>query len=171
MKKTILTFTLLVLIMALAACNSANAAPETSSQPAAENSSNPNASAGEPPQFDMPSETILMLGTVKLDETEYAVDAEQASQLLPLWKALLSLTESEIAAQAEINGVISQIEDTMTPKQLEAIEAMDLSMEDMSSVMEALGIERNFGGFGEMNEEMQATMEAARESGDFPAGG
>jgi len=44
-------------------------------------------------------------------------------------------------------------------------------MQDMSSVMETLGIEGNFGGFGEMSEEMQATMEAVRESGDFPGGG
>jgi hypothetical protein len=122
----------------------------------------------------MPTEMVLILGTVKLDETDFAVDAEQAAALRPLWKALRSIGESETAAQAEVDALISQIEDTMTPEQINAIEAMELSMQDMGSVAELLGIEMGgfgAGGFGEMTPEMQATRQAMRESGEFPGPG
>jgi hypothetical protein len=164
MKKTILTLTLFLFVLVLTACNS------STSEATAEDDAGNAAPEGER-EFTMPTEMQLMLGTVKLDETEYAVDAEQASELLPLWKALRSLSESETAAQTELEALINQIAETMTPEQAEAIESMELSMQDMNTVMEALGIESNFGGFGEMDEEMKATMEAARESGEAPAGG
>ena len=180
MKKTILIFTLILLTLVMAACGG------TSSEPAAQNTASNevtasnNADAGSTtttasgePQFDLPAETTLMLGTVKLDETSYAVDADQASQLLPLWKALRSLGESETAAQAELDAVVAQIEDSMTPEQISEIEAMALTMQDMAGVAEILGVEMGcFGGrMGELTPEMQATMEAARESGQLPAGG
>lgn len=167
MKKTILTLILLVLIFTLAACGG------STSEATAEGGSGNTPSEGER-EFNIPTEMQLMLGTVKLDETEYAVDAAQASQLLPLWKALGSLSESETAAQAELEALIDQIADTMTPEQTEAIEAMELTMEDMSGVAEILDVEMGgfgAGGFGEIDEEMKATMEAARESGETAAGG
>lgn len=180
MKKTILPLILLPLIFALAACNGTSAEPVAASAAenqnmvaaANENNSGNNADAAER-QFSLSSEMMLMLGTVKLDETDYAVDAEQASQLLPLWKALRSFSESETAAQAEVDAVIAQIEDTMMPEQIRAIEAMQLTMQDAAAVAEALGLEvGGFGGrMGDITPEMQATMEAARQSGQRPGGG
>jgi hypothetical protein len=160
MKKNIFYLILIGLIFTLAACSSADAASPTG------NAVDP---ANGERQFEMSTEMTLMLGTVKLDETDFAVDVEQAAELLPLWKALRSLSESDTAANVEIEALISQIGETMTPEQMEAIESMGLSMQDMNGVMETLGIE--MGGFGDMSEEMQATMEAAQESGDFPGGG
>ncbi len=154
--KKLLILTLLTFVLILAACGgsaSEESAPQT-------DDSNR--------EFSMPTEMALMVGTVKLDETDYAINAEQAAELLPLWKALRSLSESETAASAEIEIVISQIEDSMTSEQMDAITAMELTMEDMATVQEALGVE---GGFGNMSPEMRATMQAARESGEFPAGG
>ena len=164
MKKTILTLTLIVFVLVLTACN--NSVSEATT--AWINGDVPSEGDRE---FSLPTEMQLMLGTVKLDETEYAVDAEQASQLLPLWKALDSLSESDTVAQVEYDALVSQIEDTMTSEQNEAIASMNLTMQDMAGVMETLGVESNFGRFGDIDPEMQATMEAARESGDFPGGG
>ena len=168
MKKIILPLILLVQIFTLVACNST--AVESTAQNG--NGATVDVTNGEVP-FNMSAEMKLMLGTVKLDETDYAVDAGQSSELLPLWKALRSLSESDTVAQAEIEALITQLEDTMTPNQISAIDDMNLTMQDMTGVMETLGIEASgFGGrFGEMTPEMQATMEAARESGDFPGGG
>ena len=165
MKKTILSLTLLGIILVLAACDGA------ASEATAEITNGD--AANRELQFTMPTEMVLMLGTVKLDETDLAVDSEQASALLPLWKALRSLSDSDTVAQTELDAVVSQIEDTMTPEQIDAIEAMDLSMQDVAGVMEALGIEgESFGGgFGEITPEMQETMEAMRESGEFPGPG
>jgi hypothetical protein len=177
MKKLILTLTLVVLVLALAACGGAASEPEAASQPingdsaaSNENSTTTNENGNNQDfEFNMPTETLLMLGTVMLEETDYAVNADQASQLLPLWKALRSLGESETAAQVEVDAIVSQIEDSMTLEQIDAIEAMELTMQEVGSVAEILGVEMgNFGGrFGEMTPEMQATMEAMRENGEF----
>ena len=161
MKKIFLPFILFVLFFTLTACNG------SSSEATTENISG-DGTPNEGPQFTMPAEMKIIIGTVKLEETEFAVDAEQASELLPLWKALRSLSEDDTTAQAEIEALIAQITETMTPEQTSAIDDMNLTMQEMGSVMETLGIERNFGGPGQISEEMRATMEAARESGDFP---
>jgi hypothetical protein len=123
-------------------------------------------------QRTMPLDLQLMLGTVKLDETEFAIDSAQASELLPLWKALRSLASSDTTAQAEVDAIINQIHDTMTEDQLNTIEAMGLSMQDMAGVAQTLGLEFGSGGrFGEITPEMQSTMEAMRQNGQFPGGG
>ncbi|MFC1996765.1 hypothetical protein ACFLXI_04045 [Chloroflexota bacterium] len=185
MKNTILTLILIVLVLLLAACGGTDSEPE-SANPAANSDSEVSSGIdsatdqNDNGEFNIPAGTMLMLGTVMLEESDFAVDADQAAALLPLWKALRSFGESETTAQAEIDAVIAQIGDTMTPEQISAIEAMGLTMGDMGSVAEVLGVE--MGGFGsrsgERTPEMQATMEAMRESGefqrpggDFPGGG
>ena len=170
MKKIILPLTLLVLMFALVAC-SGSSATSTAENTAGTTNGTPNGDR----QFNLPTDMKLLLGTVKLDETDYAVDAEQASQLLPLWKALRSLSESDTTAQVELDALITQLEETMTPEQINAIDNMNLTMQDMAGVMETLGIDTsNFGsrfGTGTITPEMQATMEAARANGNFPRGG
>jgi hypothetical protein len=162
MKKPIVLSVSLLLAMFLAACSSST--PRSASP-----KENANSTA---PDFEMPIETQLMVATVKLDETAYPIDSEQAAELLPLWKALRSLTSSETAAQAEVEAVIHAIQDGMTADQTAAMEAMDLTMQDFAGVAEILGIETGIGGgFGEISPEMQTTMEAARESGEGPREG
>jgi hypothetical protein len=85
-------------------------------------------------------ETQLILGTMKLDGTDLEVTADQASELLTLWKAFKSLSTSDTAAEEELDAVINQIQKTMTAEQLDAIQAMDLEQGDMASLMEELGI-------------------------------
>ena len=143
MKKTILLLTSLLLVLVLSACGG-NAAAEADS--AIVSGDSPPAETNNDIPFELPIEMTLMLGTVKLDDTAYAVDAQQAAELLPLWKALRSLSESETAAQAEIEAVISQITDSMTTEQMQAIAEMNLTMQEMVDVAEMLGIE--IGGFG-----------------------
>ena len=175
MKKTILSLTLIVLVLSLVACGGTASDPETVNSVTNADSavSNGNGSAAEAAdsdgEFTLPVGTMLTLGTVMLEETEYAVDAEQASTLLPLWKALRSFGDSETTAQAEVDAVISQIQDTMTPEQINAIQAMQLTIADMGAIAEILGVEMGgFGAaFGEMTPEMRETMQAMRESGDF----
>ena len=156
MKKTLLISIFLILV--LAACVGQPANTDVTEPVADENA--------------LPVETQLMLGTVKLDETEYAIDADQAFELLPLWKALRSLGDSETAAQAEVDAVVAQIQDTMTAEQMDAIADMKLSQENFAEVAEILGIETGFSGrFGDMTPEMKAAAQAARESGQAPSGG
>jgi len=116
----------------------------------------------------------LSLGSFKLEQTDYPIGEDQAGELLPLWKALRSLSESETAASEEIEAVLNQIQDTMTTEQLTAIESMELTMQDLGAIAEEMGLDiaGGFGGrFGDLTSEQQATMEAARESGQFPGRG
>ena len=79
-------------------------------------------------------ESQLVAGTLLLEETDLAVTAEQASELHLLWMAFRSLNSSETSAQAEIDAVLAQIEDSMSSEQLEAIAGMQLTSEDMSEL-------------------------------------
>jgi hypothetical protein len=155
-KKTpiLLTLVSLLILLTLAACSGSE--PQADTAPAAESTTR-----------ELSPEMELMLGTVKLAATDYPVDAAQAEELLPLWKALNALTQSQTAAQAEVDALIQQITDTMTPEQLAAIDEMNLTMQDFPEVAEQLGIEIG----ANMSPELQATRQAARESGQMPPGG
>lgn len=165
MKKTYIILLPLLLVLILAACGG----------DASEGNATTRNTDTSPQNFETPETPIemqLMLGTVKLDESEYPIDSEQASELLLLWKALRSLVSSDTAAQAEVDAVISAIQDGMTAEQMAAIEAMGLTMQNFADVADTLGIETGLGGrSGEMTPEMQATMQAARESGEEPPEG
>jgi len=128
----------------------------------------------------MPLEGKLAVGILLLEDTDLAVDAEEAAQLLPLWKAVRSLSSSDTAAQEEIQALYDQIQETMTAEQVGAIEAMEITAETMASLREDLGIETGgFGGQGagleNLTEEQRATQIARFQSSNPgfqpPAGG
>jgi hypothetical protein len=82
--------------------------------------------------------TRLALGTLKLEGTGNAVSAEQAADLLPLWRALASGT---LQGEAENAAVLGQIEGKMDAEQLAAIDGMGLTVEDTRAWMEEQGLE------------------------------
>ncbi len=87
----------------------------------------------------MSDSMLLALGTFKLEDTDQAVTAAQAKKLLPLWKAVKSIGASDTAAQAEIDALYRQIKENMTSEQWKAIEAMNLSMQDVQTIMAEVG--------------------------------
>ncbi len=126
---------MLVLVMVLVACGG------TQTEATTAGSGTPQAAGGR--QFDfgeMPLASRLPMGTLMLEETEYAVTPEQAQGLLPLWQMVRALQESGTASQAESDAVLKQIQEAMTPEQLAAIEGMD--PEDMRTLMQDLGMGR-----------------------------
>ena len=88
----------------------------------------------------LPQQTQLILGTLNLEGTENAVTAEQAAELLPMWYVLKDISASDTAAQEEIDGLVSQIQETMTEAQTQAITDMNLSPRDMMAVMQINGV-------------------------------
>jgi len=160
MKKTI--FLTLILILFLTACGS-------KSQPTSET----NADTGlDPNARDLHLSTKLAIGTLKLEGTENAVAPDQAADLLPLWQVFTNLSSSDSAAPEEITAITEQIQETMTPAQLQAIEDMNLTGQDIFATMQELGIAdapqvnasgtpQAGGGFGG----------GQRPEGDFPGGG
>jgi len=90
----------------------------------------------------------LALGTLQLEETELAVDEALAAELLPLWRAAQSLANSDTAADAEVKAVINQIQDTMTPEQVAAIAAMELTEQSLTTMIENQELSFGAGGRG-----------------------
>jgi hypothetical protein len=82
----------------------------------------------------------VAIGTLRLDETENAITAEQAQELLPFWQTMQVLSESDTAAQQEIDALAEQIQETMTAEQRQAITDMNLTREDMMSVLQEQGL-------------------------------
>ena len=128
MKKTI--FLTLILILLLTACGS-----NTGS--ATEASTN---TGFDPGSQELELSTQLALGTLKLEGTDLAVTSDQAAELLPLWQVFDSLSSSDTAAPEEVTAVVEQIQETMTPEQIQAIEKMALTNQDIFASMQELGL-------------------------------
>jgi hypothetical protein len=117
----------------------------------------------------LPQAESFVIGTFKLQGTANAVTASQATALIPLWQAYAQLTSSNTAAQAEIDAVVSQIQSTMTPQQVQAITAMKLTRQDLITTESNLGLSNGFSGTPGAN-----TTPGARTGGGggfFPGGG
>ena len=69
----------------------------------------------------------LALGILRLENTAEAVTAEQAVQMLPLWK---TLQNSAMSVQAERFALTKQLETALTDMQVVAITAMQLTEAD-----------------------------------------
>lgn len=168
MKKTLLILVLVFVMVFFSACSSAPADTSTSAtQPAAAVSGTPALGA----QTALSENLTLLVGTLELDGTSSSVDAEQAAELLPLWKALRTLSQSESTAIEELEAVLAQIRETMTDEQVEAIAAMQLTRADMAALMQEYGLSSGIGAGEGPSPERQATAQALRDSGQMPAGG
>jgi hypothetical protein len=126
MKKTTLISILLILALSGTAC--------TGARPAS------NSNQGDETPRELPLATKLLIGTLKLEETPNAVDAQQAAILLPLWQLLKSLNSSGTTATQETDSVVQQIQAAMTSDQIKAIDGMDLSGRDLFTTIQSLGL-------------------------------
>ncbi len=111
----------------------------------------------------LPVESQLILGTLLLEDTDLAVTAEQAAQLLPMWQLIKELNTSGTAATQEKGGLIDQIEETMTAEQIQAIAEKKLTQKDLFAYMQEAGM----GGMPQMS----GTPAASGDGGNaFPGG-
>ena len=150
MKKiTLSIFT--ILILTLTACSGASTTPQA----------DPNQLSASS-ESGLPISTQLVIGIFKLEGTDLAVTSEQANELIPLWQVLQSLSSSDTAAQEEIDALVDQIQETMTAEQIQAIKGMNLTPQDMFTIMQEQGL----GGGGSM---MTQGTPAAGSNGEFPA--
>lgn len=104
----------------------------------------------------------LLLGIFKLEGTELAVTAEQAATLTPLWTNFKSLSASmkpeqgaagqgqgqpnatpqpvNSGLQTKLDEIVKQIQSVMTPEQIKAIVAMQITQDMSSTIMKEQGI-------------------------------
>ncbi len=173
MKNLTLWLTLLIFLV-LAACSSGGA--ETAVTPAnnAENGDTAVSRLNETYADALPVQSQLAIGTLQLETTDQAVDEAQAAELLPLWRAALSLARSDTSAAVEVAAVINQIQDTMTPAQISAIAAMQITPDSMQAMIAdgTLVFGRGgFGGGGNNSSGQTGGFAGAPPAGEFPAGG
>ncbi len=85
-------------------------------------------------------EMQLVVGSLILEESDQALNAELASDLVPYWKMYLSLAESDTAAPEEMDAVISEIQGMMTQDQVGYIAGLQLTQESMMILLDDSGI-------------------------------
>lgn len=137
MKKLFLIPFVLMALGVLVACSSNNASVQASSNGTGN-------AAGTPQPFNpasLPLESKLAIGILKLEGTDLAITKDQATTLLPLWKAVKNLASSNTTTQDEMNALYQQIEETLTPQQLNEIKAMTWTNQELQALMQTYGID------------------------------
>jgi uncharacterized membrane protein YgcG len=160
-RKTFISLCLATIILLTSACGSTKTASTSQG-------SNTQAFLGGSTQrqsTELTTEAKIALGTLKLETTDLKVTPEQAKELLPLWKAVKTLPNSETTSEVEIQALYTQIQETMTAEQMKAINDMGLTASNMRDVMSELGIQMGGPGGGSG---AQATPSS---SGSFQGGG
>src|SRR5512138_1936443 len=122
MKKS-LPILLIVLAIALTACSTSSTGTSLAST-----------------ENGLPIAAQLAVGTLKLAGTGQAVTAEQAKDLIIYWETYKQLSQSDTAAQAEYDGLISQIEETLTTDQMQAITDMNITQQDVFASMQGVTV-------------------------------
>jgi hypothetical protein len=165
-----LNYALLIIMMGLAAC-SPTAAADTETAVASNKSDTQSTQLSDDYQDALSITGQLAVGTVQLEETDLAVDAAQAAELLPLWQALQALGQSDMAAEAEINAVVNQIQKGMTPAQIETIADMALTSESLTELQSSGALSMG-GGRGDRTAGTDSdSASAGRQGGGMAEGG
>ena len=143
--KKILFSILMLIAIALTACTSQSTGTPT------ESTSN-----------DPPIANQLAVGTLKLEGTEQAITVAQAEELVVYWQVYQEISQSETAAQAEIDGLMAQIQETMTTEQMQAITDMQITQQDIFTSMQ---------GVAAVSNSSDDTTVSLPSSGSMPSGG
>jgi hypothetical protein len=83
----------------------------------------------------------MLIGIYNLQDTDFALSAEQSAGLATLWQAYKTVTTSSTSATAETEALITQMQSTLTSDQIAAINAMALDAEDLQTFYARVGIE------------------------------
>lgn len=111
----------------------------------------------------------LILGTLMLEETEFAVDADLAPYLVPYWKLYRSLLESDTTAPEELSALIDEIQEVMNGDQVNYIVSLELTQENLRVYISESGIVEDMRPEGV--EEGDETRPGRPEGASLPGGG
>jgi hypothetical protein len=92
----------------------------------------------------MPVASQLALGTIRLKGTADDLTPDEAANLLMLWKGMAAVANATNPSQFEINGLISQIQESMKSTQVKSIASMKLTNADIAKTAQEMGLA--FGG-------------------------
>jgi hypothetical protein len=83
-----------------------------------------------------PVKNKLAVGMLQLEGSDLAITSAQAKELLPLWKAVKSLSKDSNTTSDEMTALYVQIEGVLTANQVQAIEKLDLSTADLTALVQ-----------------------------------
>ena len=82
----------------------------------------------------------LAYGTILLEGTAQAVTVEQAKYLLPLWQAIMALSNTSESVPEELAAVQEQITAGLSPEQITAIVSMQITNTGLNEYYSSIGI-------------------------------
>jgi len=88
-----------------------------------------------------PVKNKLAVGMLKLEGTELSITAAQAKDLLPLWQAVKSLNGQKTTAAEEMAALYDQIQASMTPSQIQYIDKLDLTSNDLDDLAQKYALQ------------------------------
>jgi len=143
MKKSIIIASILVLAGILVACAARQQFPSggPGGGPQGGGAGGQTGGGASTQTAELPLESKVGIGILKLEGTEQAVDAEEAKDLLVLFKALKTLSTESNTAVDEISALNVQIKNTLTADQLAAIEKMSITMDELRTMTQSYGVE------------------------------
>jgi hypothetical protein len=164
MKKASLFSILVMLSLFMSACSAA--ASSTPTRTGNGNTGGPNG--------DLPLGIELAIGTLALEKTPTPIDSKQANDLLFLWKGLAQMLKAQNSAKEEVQGLLKQIQGTMTADQMKAIQAMHLNYQQVGQIARQYGLQIGIpGGTNHSAQQNSSTPQASRQrnTGGFQGGG
>lgn len=130
MKKISLLIILGVLLVGITSCT---AAPTAANPTGGANSTSET-------QPGLSTLNLLAVGIFKLDGTANDITADQAKELVTLWKAYNQVSNSDTSAPEEKTALVNQIQSTLTTEQFAVIQGLNLTAEDVRTMMREKGI-------------------------------
>ncbi len=82
----------------------------------------------------------LAFGTLQLKGTANAVTPDQAKTLIPLWQAVITMSGDTTTASEELTAVQDQITAALTPDQVKAIAAMQVTNAKLNEFYAQYGV-------------------------------
>ena len=158
MKKKLLLFSSLILILVLTACGSAASATGASDQ----------TQTAESGTTQLPTISKLVGGTYKLIDSATPITQTQASEMVILWKAYQELNTRDATATQEVSDLLTQINSEFTSEQAATVEAMNLTSQDIMTIAKELGVNE---ATGSERSSSQSSATSNSGQGGFPAGG
>jgi hypothetical protein len=164
-RKSLRTSILLALILILAAC----------STPSITGLSKIFSTASQSQSSDISKLTLqnkLGIGILNLENTNLALTTDQATTLLPLWKAVKTLSSDKTVTDSEISALYAQIQEDLTTEQLQAIEKTTWTTADLTTLKAKYGVQAvQSGQTGNQTSSQTTQTQTQNSAGMDPGGG
>jgi hypothetical protein len=128
-KKTLFLLSAIIMIFSLSACSAVQLPWARASSGTSQTGSLANFAS-------QPLNNKLAIGVLELEGSDLAITSAQANQLLPLWKAVKSLSKDSNTTSGEMTALYAQIEGVLTASQVQAIEKLDLSTGELTAMVQ-----------------------------------